>query len=193
MQNILDTLADQLAIDDLRRNQKPIHARSFVSLVLLFAPGVLFIVVIYLLKDVNVRFAWAQDFTSAPWQFWGIGFFGVIATVGGAGDWIFHKIYVTVGPHEHDSHVLALGAGGLVFIFMSFASITDQPLVWLIPTLIALLLTTTLICYDEFVFHINRCKPIETALHRMLVFGNAIALFIWLHWIFVEEIVYASA
>ena len=193
MQDVLDTLANQLAIDGLRRNPKPIRARSFISLALLFAPGILFIVVIWLLKDVNARFAWANDFTRSPWQFWGIGLFGIVATLGGVGDWIFHKVYITVGPHEHHSHILALGAGGLIFIFMSFASIADQPLYWLLPILIALLLTTTLICYDEFVFHIKRCKPIETALHRMLVFGNAVALFIWLHWIFVEEIIHASA
>lgn len=192
MINILDTVADQLAIDDLRRNPKPLHWRSFITLILLFAPGVLFVVTIWLLRDVHFRFVWAHDFTQSPWQFWGIGIFGVIATLGGAGDWLFHKIYVTVGPKEHHSHVLALGAGGVVFILMCMASIADKPLFWLLPVIIALLITATLICYDEFAFHIKRCKPIETALHRMLVFGNGIAFLIWMHWIFVQETLHAS-
>lgn len=192
MQNMLDTLANRLAIEELRRNPKPIRAQSFISLALLFAPGFLFVIVIWSLKDVNSRFVWAHNFIYSPWQFWGIGLFGAIATLGGAGDWLFHKIYITVGPHEHYSHILALGAGGIVFILMCLASIADQPLFWLLPIVIALLMTTVLICYDEFVFHAKRCKPIETALHRMLVFGNAIAFFIWLHWIYIDGFIYAS-
>jgi hypothetical protein len=192
MQKTFDTLADWLAIDGLQRNTRPVRPTSFLSLGLLFLPGVFFLVALSLLKDISPRFAWFNDLSAFPWQFWGIGICGVVATLGGAGDWVFHKIYVTVGPKEHHSHILALGAGGLVFVMMAFASLSEQPVVWLIPVMIALLLTVTLICYDEFAFHVRRCKPFETMLHRMLVFGNGLAFLCWFHWIFVEWALHAG-
>ncbi len=182
---LLDWLAERLAIEGLSRNPKAVRLSSFTSLALLFMPGVVFIAALYLLKDVHPRFYWFGDTGLYPWQFWTIGVFGTIATLGGAGDWLFHKIYVTVGPHEHHSHILALGAGGLVFLLMAAASVIAHPLALLLPIIAALLLTVTLICYDEFAFHIRRCKPFETLLHRMLVFGNGAAFLCWLHWIFV--------
>ena len=192
MQKSLDWIAEILAFGELKRNTKPVTWRSFISLGLLFAPGILFVVAIWLLKD-HRRFTWANDLAQVPWQFWAIGVFGMAATLGGAGDWLFHKVYLTVGPNEHHSHLLALGAGGLVFIFMALASVASQPLHWLLPVIVALLLTVTLICYDEFAFHIKRCKPFETALHRMLVFGNGAAFLVWLHWIFVDGTIHAGA
>jgi hypothetical protein len=183
MQYVLDKTADILKLDDLRRNPKPVRLRSFASLALLFAPGVGFITALWLLKDTDARFAWFNQPASYPWQFWAIALCGTIATLGGAGDWLFHKIYVTVGPHEHHSHLLALGAGGAVFALMAAASVLEQPASLLIPIVVALLVTTVLICYDEFAFHIRRCKPFETLLHRMLVLGNAAAFLCWLHWL----------
>jgi hypothetical protein len=192
MQKTFDTFANWLAIEGLQRNTRPVKSTSFLSLGLLFLPAVFFLLALSLLKDTSPRFYWFNDIERFPWQFWGIGLCGVIATLGGAGDWVFHKIYVTVGPKEHHSHILALGAGGLVFVMMALASTADQPLVWLIPVIIALLLTVTLICYDEFAFHVRRCKPFETLLHRMLVFGNGLAFLCWFHWIFVERVLYAG-
>jgi hypothetical protein len=195
MERLLNFTANYLAMDDLPRNKRPVRPTSFVSLALLFAPGVLFIAALWLLKDSHPRFSWfgTNDLSAYPIQFWGIGLFGVIATLGGAGDWLFHKVYVTVGPNEHHSHLLALGSGGAVFILMALASVADQPLHWLLPVIVALLVTVTLICYDEFAFHVRRCKPFETMLHRMLVFGQGLAFLCWLHWVFVAGALYAGA
>lgn len=190
--NLLDWLAHVMAIDGLQRSPYPIRPRSFVSLSLLFAPGVFFVAVLWLLKDLHPRFAWVANLTQYPWQFWGIALCGIVATVGGVGDWLFHKVYLTVGPHEHHSHILGLGSGGVVFILMSLASVADQPLHWLLPVMVALLVTVTLICYDEFAFHVRRCKPFETRLHRLLVFGNGAAFLIWMHWIFVAGVLNGS-
>jgi hypothetical protein len=188
MEILLDRVADVLAIPDLPRNRKPLRAASFVSLGLMFAPGIGFVAALWLLKDLFPRFAWVGDPALYPWQFWAIAALGSIASLGGAGDWLYHKVYVTVGPREHHSHILALGAGGLVFLLMALASLFADPLPLLIPIIVALLLTATLICYDEFAFHIRRCKPFETLLHRMLVFGNGLAFLCWVHWVFVAGI-----
>ena len=67
---------------------------------------------------------------------------------------------------------------------MAIASLIDRPADLLIPIIVALLTTTVLICYDEFAFHVRRCKPFETRLHRMLVFGNGLAFLCWMHWLF---------
>jgi hypothetical protein len=187
MENLLDRVATVLAFDDLKRNRQPVTMKSLPSLGLLFAPGLFFLLALILLKDIHPRFSWFNTVDHYPWQFWAIGFFGSIATLGGAGDWLFHKIYVTVGPKEHESHLLALGSGGVVFILLALASLSDQPFEFLIPVIIALLVTVTLICYDEFAFHIRRCKPFETLLHRMLVFGNGAAFLCWMHWVFVAR------
>jgi hypothetical protein len=193
MQQFLDYVAAVLAIEGLRRNKRPVRLTSFVSLGLLFAPGAIFITALWLLKDIHPRLAWFNDVSQYPWQFWGIGLFGMIATLGGTGDWLFHKVYATVGPHEHHSHMLALGAGGVVFVLMTLASVADDSLPWLLPVIVALLVTVMLICYDEFAFHVRRCKSFETRLHRMLVFGNGAAFLCWLHWVFVAGGNYAGA
>ncbi|MBL7663461.1 hypothetical protein JNK13_11980 [bacterium] len=119
-------------------------------------------------------------------EFYIIILFGVIATIGGVCDWVFHRLYVASGPNEHKSHLLALGTGGVpLFVLMAWASVTPEPGKFLIPIIVILLYTTTLICYDEFQFHLKRCRPLETLFHRMLVFGNGIAFLAWLHWIYV--------
>jgi hypothetical protein len=188
MELLLDQVANILDIPDLPRNTKPIRLRSFASLALMFAPGIGFPAALWLLQGLSPRFTWVSDVAQYPWQLWAIGALGIIASLGGAGDWLYHKVYVTVGPREHHSHMLALGAGGLVFVLMAAASLLSQPAPLLIPIIIALLLTTALICYDEFAFHIRRCKPFETLLHRMLVFGNGLAFLCWVHWVFVVGI-----
>jgi hypothetical protein len=183
--SIWDKVDDVLQMG-LPRNPKPVRLTSFLSLSLLFAPALGFLLALNLLKHTHPRFAWVNTpLVSYPWQFWGILLFGVVATLGGVGDWMYHKVYATVGPHEHHSHILALGAGGVVFLLMALASVADAPLALLIPIIVALLTTVVLICYDEFAFHIKRCLPFETLLHRLLVFGNGAAFLIWMHWIFV--------
>jgi hypothetical protein len=164
-----------------------VTVKSLVSLGLLFAPGVFFAAALLFLKDRHPNFYWVNTFGAYPWEVWGIALFGVVATLGGAGDWVFHKIYVTVGPKEHESHIFALAAGGGVFLLMGLASLAEQPDAFLIPVIVALLVTVTLICYDEFAFHIRRCKPFETVLHRMLVLGNGAAFLCWMQWVFVAR------
>ena len=73
-----------------------------------------------------------------------------------------------------------------MFVLMSLASVSRQPLAYLLPVIVVLLFTVTLICYDEFIFHRRRCRRLETLLHRALVFGNGAAWFAWAHWCFVK-------
>lgn len=186
IQSWLDKSALWLAFDDLPRNQRAIRLTSLLSLALLFLPGILFVGALMWAKDINIHFVWFNDPAQYPWQFWGIGLCGTVATIGGAGDWWFHKIYVTVSPNEHHSHILALGAGGIMFILMAIASWIDESTSLLIPVVMMLITTVVLISYDEFAFHIRRCKPFETMLHRMLVFGNGAAFLFWMHWLFVS-------
>ena len=112
--------------------------------------------------------------------------FGTIASIG-AGDWLFHRSGETaVGAREHRAHVLALGVGGIpLFLLMAVASVVARPLVLLLPVVALVIVTVVLICYDEFMFH-RRCARLETALHRMLTFGNGLAWFAWAHWCFVR-------
>jgi hypothetical protein len=137
-------------------------------------------------KGSNPRFAWLHDTTRFPWQLWAIAVLGVIATLGGIGDWWYHKVFVAVGPREHHSHMLALAAGGVVFVLMTAASTSNHPAGLLLPIVVALIATVVLISYDEFAFHIRRCRPFETLLHRMLVLGNGAAFLCWMHWLFVD-------
>jgi hypothetical protein len=74
-----------------------------------------------------------------------------------------------------------------LFVLMSLASVLDRPVVVLIPVIVVVLFITTLICYDEFLFHRKRCGRYETVLHRLLVFGNGLAWLAWVHWCFVRE------
>lgn len=187
----LDKSALWLAFDDLPRNRRAIRLTSLLSLALLFLPGILFVGALMWAKDINMHFAWFNDLAQYPWQFWGIGLCGTVATIGGAGDWWFHKIYVTVSPNEHHGHILALGAGGIMFILMAIASWIDESTLLLIPVVVMLITTVVLISYDEFAFHIRRCKPFETMLHRMLVFGNGAAFLFWMHWLFVSGLHHA--
>lgn len=123
-----------------------------------------------------------------PWELWLIAVGGVAATICGVLDWRYH---VTgrrlVGRRERHGELIALGLGGVpTFALMLFASVMEQPAPLLLPIVVVVLFTTAMICYDEFVFHRNRCTRYETALHRTLVFGNGLAWAAWMHWIFVR-------
>ena len=63
---------------------------------------------------------------------------------------------------------------------------------FIIPIIGVALWTTALICYDEFVFHRQRCSTHETWLHRMTVFGNGAAWLAWVHYCFVAEVPHVS-
>jgi hypothetical protein len=69
---------------------------------------------------------------------------------------------------------------------MACASLAARPAAWLLPIIGVLVFTVVLIAYDEFVFHRRRCKPFETLLHRVLVFGHATAFAAWFHFCFVR-------
>jgi len=149
--------------------------RQYLSLILLFVPGVLFVVLWWLYLRV------------LAWQFIAIGIFGVIATIGGVLDWHFHRdpLKLQLSKKERDAEAAALGLGGVpMFILMWWATMSARPTVFLIPIVLVLIYTVVAICYDEFVFHLRRCGPQETRYHRMLVFGNGLAWLAWFHFIF---------
>src|SRR4051812_32113669 len=91
----------------LVRNKKRITARDFVSLSTMFAPSMLFGIALVLAYCFDSRFCWLANMKKYPWELWMLTACGIIATAGGLGDWIFHRVFVTVGPREHRSHMLA--------------------------------------------------------------------------------------
>jgi hypothetical protein len=168
----------------------PQHRKaSWVSLMALFLPGLLFGAGLVLLRD-HPQFTWLHRAADYPWQFWTIALSGFLATAAGFGDWAYHRwaARCVVGRAERNCELLALAGGGVpMFLLMSLASLSPRPLQFLVPALIVLLFTATLICYDEFIFHRRRCRRLETVLHRLLVFGNGLAWLAWAHWCFVQR------
>jgi hypothetical protein len=178
----------------LVRNRKLITLKDFATLGSMAAPALFFgagLILAYLRDN---RFAWLAHLSGYPWELWVLAAAGTIATAGGLGDWIFHRVFVTVGPREHRSHLLALASGGVpLFGLMAAASVIDRPAVLLVPILVVVLYTAVLICFDEFVFHRVRCTRFETLLHRLLVFGNGVAWLAWMNWCFVRGGIGAGA
>ena len=159
---------------------------SFASLIALLAPGISFAVGLFLVRD-KPGFSWLGLNGTVPWQFWVIAACGSLATVAGIGDWAFHrwKARCAIGRKERNCELLALTGGGIpMFVLMAAASVSPNPMKYLIPVIVVLLFTTVLICYDEFIFHRRRCRTFETVLHRVLVFGNGTAWLAWAHWCF---------
>ncbi len=160
------------------------------SLVALFVPGVLFAAGLVWLAAGDGRFGWLRDVWHLPWQLWVVAVCGVAATVGGVGDWLFHRQperRCLISRGERRIELLALGAGGVpLFVLMALASLSAQPLNFLLPVVVLVLGITALICYDEFIYHRKRCGRLETALHRLLVFGNGLAWLAWADWVFVR-------
>jgi hypothetical protein len=168
----------------LARNPHPLRHASALSVILVLAPGALFAGALLALRDADPRLGWLGDVARYPWQFWGVALTGAVATAAGLADWVFHKLYVTVGPREHRGHVHALGAGGVLFVVMGVASLAARPERLLVPVVVTLVATTALICEEELRFH-ARCGAFETRLHRLLVFGNGVAFLCWFYWLFV--------
>jgi hypothetical protein len=179
----------KVGVSEERRSRT---AGSPLTLVALFAPGILFGVELLLVRD-TPRFEWLSTFAAYPWELWAVAVCGSIATLAGVGDWAFHRSgKTTIGRKEHHSELLALAGGGVpLFVLMSVASVLDRPALVLLPVIVVVLFITTLICYDEFLFHRKRCGRYETVLHRLLVFGNGLAWLAWAHWCFVRERLHA--
>ncbi|MEM8524053.1 MAG: hypothetical protein AAGG68_05400 [Bacteroidota bacterium] len=161
--------------------------KYYRSLVLLFIPAILFILLIIFYRY-HSSLQITNTFPYLPWQFWAIGLFGIVATIGGVLDWRFHRdpLKLKISKKEREAEAAALGLGGVpMFVLMSVATVSSYTQVLLIPIIAVLIYTTAAICYDEFVFHINRCGKEETLYHRLLVFGNGIAWLAWFHFIYV--------
>jgi len=160
--------------------------RHYLSLILLFVPAVLFGVLLFLFRH-HERLLFTETMPYVPWQFLVVTLFGTVATIGGVLDWRFHRnpLNMKIPQKERDAEAKALGLGGLpMFILMWFAMVNTSPQYFLIPIIVVLIYTVVAISYDEFVFHIKRCKRIENIYHRMLVFGNGIAWLAWFHFIY---------
>jgi hypothetical protein len=158
--------------------------RNYLSLILLFFPAVLFVLLlVFFWEDILRKY----EFHSLPFQFYILAICGLIATAGGVLDWRFHRdpLKLKISKKERDAEAKALGLGGLpMFILMWLAMMSDNASFFLIPIIVVLIYTVVAICYDEFVFHIHRCGKTETRYHRMLVFGNGFAWLAWFHFIY---------
>lgn len=162
--------------------------RDYLSLGLLFAPALLFGVLVWFFRH-DAHLQLNERFPFAPWQFYAIALFGTVATVGGVLDWRFHRdpLQMKIPKREREAEAQALGFGGLpMFGLMWWAMMHERPKLLLIPILMVLIYTVVAISYDEFVFHIKRCGKKENAYHRMLVFGNGLAWLAWIHFIYVR-------
>lgn len=160
--------------------------RSYLSLILLFIPAVLFGILLFLYGH-HLKVKVSSHFPYLNWQFYAIAVFGTIATIGGVLDWKYHRnpLNMKIPKKERDAEALALGAGGIpMFLLMWFAMLSPNPANFLIPILVVLIYTVVGISYDEFVFHIKRCGKLENRYHRMLVFGNGLAWMCWFHFIY---------
>src|SRR5438045_7954919 len=94
-------------------NHKPITPRDFISLGSMLAPPIFFAAGLLAAHLAHPRFGWVVRPTRWPWELWVLAIAGTIATAGGLGDWLFHRTFITVGPREHRSHLLALASGGV--------------------------------------------------------------------------------
>ncbi|WP_426492576.1 hypothetical protein [Hymenobacter sp. 102] len=153
---------------------------------MLFVPPVLFGLLLLVFQG-NDKLGLTRELPYLPWQFLLMGVAGVVATAGGVLDWRYHRnpLNLKIPKKERDAEAAALGLGGVpMFGLMWLAMMHPRPVIWLIPILLVLIYTVVAISYDEFVFHIKRCGPLETTYHRMLVFGNGIAWLAWFHFIF---------
>lgn len=162
--------------------------RQYLSLILLFAPALLFGIMLWLWRH-EAKLGISATFPYLPWQFLAMGLFGGVATVGGVLDWRYHRdpLNLKLSKKERNAEAAALGLGGLpMFMLMWLAMVSDRPHHFLIPIVVVLIYTVVAICYDEFVFHIRRCGKTETFFHRMLVLGNGLAWLAWFHFIFVK-------
>lgn len=162
--------------------------QNYISLLLLFAPALMFLVLLILEKG-NEKLPIKNDFPFLTWQLMVMIVAGTIATTGGYLDWRFHRktLQLKISKKERIIEAMALGLGGLpMFFLMWIAMMNEKPTDFLIPIMIVLIFTVTSICYDEFLFHKKRCGKQENRYHKMLVFGNGIVWLSWFHFIYVK-------
>ena len=166
-----------------KRRYVPIH-ESILGLLTLFVPGAGFL---WGLFQVSGRPGYVDlsNASTVPWQLWVIGVCGIAATIAGVLDWHYHITGIrVVSRKERHGELIALGLGGTpLFILMMVASVAPDPRPFYLPVLLVTLFTVTMICMDEFVYHRRSCTRYESALHRILVFGNGAAFLAWFHWI----------
>jgi hypothetical protein len=160
------------------------------SLMLLFVP-VLAIGSCIIWAAQQPLFRWLQSPSQYPWELWLAIAAALVALAGGLADWAYHRRgQRKISATERKYEALALAGGVPLFLLMSAATLSPTPNQFMIPAFVVVLYMTVLICYDEFIFH-RGCKPFETLLHRMLVFGNGFAWLAWAHWCFVHGGAYA--
>jgi hypothetical protein len=123
-----------------------------------------------------------------PWWFHGMAIGGSVATVAGALDWRFHRHGGRrIAPAERRAELAALALGAPLFALLTAASLAGDARPWLLPTMVVALAMTALIMFDETRFH-RACGCYESALHRLLVFGNGFAFACWFGWCSCREI-----
>jgi hypothetical protein len=135
------------------------------------------------------QFAFLEMPASWPIELWIIAIGGSIATLGGFADFVWHvRGLREVSRKEERGEVVALALGGApLFLIMAAASVASDPRLFLLPAVIAAMFTVACVCHDEFVYHRLACTRTESAFHRILIFGNAMAFLAWFHWAFVRE------
>ena len=129
------------------------------------------------------------DPRSWPWCYYGMAIGGSVATVAGALDWRFHRNGGRrIAAAERRAELAAMALGVPLFALLTAASLVQDARPWLLPATIVALAMTALITFDETRFH-RGCSRYETALHRLLVFGNGIAFACWFGWCSCREVV----
>jgi hypothetical protein len=103
--------------------------RNYLSLLLLFCPAVLFGILLLLYKG-NLKLKISAHFPYLKGQFFAIGLFGIIATIGGVLDWKYHRnpLHLKIPKKERAAEALALGLGGIpMFLLLWFAMLSSHP------------------------------------------------------------------
>ena len=161
--------------------------RSAASLLSVVAPGIAVCASLWLVRGLP-RYTWVLHLETAPWEFWAALVSGVAGTTAGVFDWIYHRWSgVQVTDRERKIELLGLAGGGLsIFGLMAAASVSDRPGPYCFAVVPLFLVTAGLIIYDEIAFHVDRCGPFETRLHRVIVLGNGAAFAAWFHWCFIR-------
>src|SRR5258706_11629166 len=116
------------------------------SLTASVVPGIVFGAGILALRG-RERFAWLAELSQYPWEMWTISTAGLVATLAGIGDWIYHRVAgVAIGKNERKSELIALAGGGVpLFGLMSAATLSSAPGPFLIPVFLVFTFTVVAI------------------------------------------------